>query len=43
MLHMQNVNAAVSLFKQWLMRFNGLASKYLPNDLALETGKIPLA
>jgi transposase-like protein len=46
-LHVQNVNAAVSRFKQWLARFNGVASKYLPNYLAwrrrLETGQIPLA
>ena len=46
-LHLQNVNAAVSRFKQWLARFNGVASKYLPNYLAwrrqLETGKIPFA
>jgi hypothetical protein len=46
-LHLQNVNAATSLFKQWLARFNGVASKYLPNYLAwrrrLETGKIPFA
>ena len=44
-LHLQNVNAAASRFKQWLARFNGVASKYLPNYLAwrrrLETGKIP--
>lgn len=46
-LHVQNVNAAVSRFKQWLARFNGVASKYLPNYLSwrrqLETGKIPFA
>ena len=46
-LHLQNVNATVSRFKNWLMRFNGVASKYLPNYLAwrrrLETGKIPFA
>ena len=44
-LHLQNVNAAVSRFKNWLTRFNGVASKYLPNYLAwrrrLETGEIP--
>lgn len=44
-LHLQNVNASASRFKQWLARFNGVASKYLPNYLAwrrrLETGKIP--
>ena len=46
-LHMQNVNAAAGRLKQWLARFNGVASKYLPNYLAwrrqLETGKIPFA
>jgi hypothetical protein len=43
--HFQNVNATISRFKNWLPRFNGVASKYLPNYLAwrrrLETGKIP--
>jgi hypothetical protein len=34
-LHLQNVNATVSRFKNWLTRFNGVASKYLPNYLAL--------
>jgi hypothetical protein len=46
-LHVQNVNATVSRLKKWLARFNGVASKYLPNYLAwrrrLETGKIPFA
>lgn len=46
-LHLQNVNATVSRFKHWLTRFNGVASKYLPNYRAwrrrLETGKIPFA
>ena len=41
------INAAVSRFKNWLTRFNGVASKYLPNYLAWrrrqETGKIPFA
>lgn len=27
-LHLQNVNATASRFKQWLARFNGVASKY---------------
>ena len=44
-LHLRNVNATVSRFKNWLTRFNGVASKYLPNYLAwrrrLETGEIP--
>ena len=43
--HLRNVNAATSRFKQWLARFNGVASKYLSNSLAwrrrLEIGKIP--
>jgi transposase-like protein len=30
-LHVQNVNAYHSRFKQWLRRFNGVASRYLPN------------
>jgi transposase-like protein len=46
-LHVQNVNATVSRLKKWLARFNGVASKYLPNYLAwrrqLETGKTPFA
>lgn len=46
-LHVQNVNAAVSRFKKWLARFNGVASKYLSNYLAwrrrIEIGKTPLA
>jgi hypothetical protein len=32
-LHSQNVNAYHSRFKQWLRRFNGVASRYLPNYL----------
>jgi hypothetical protein len=44
-LHLQNVNATVSRLKKWLARFNGAASKYLPNYLVwrrqLETGKTP--
>ncbi len=39
--------ATVSRFKHWLTRFNGVASKYLPNHRAwrrrLETGEIPFA
>jgi transposase-like protein len=31
--HTQNVNAYQRRFKQWLARFNGVASKYLPNYL----------
>jgi len=46
-LHLQNVNATVSRFKNWLTRFNGVASKYLPNYLAWrrggETGEIPFS
>jgi transposase-like protein len=32
-LHIQNVNAYASRFKQWLDRFNGVATKYLPSYL----------
>jgi transposase-like protein len=32
-LHIQNVNAYGSRFKQWLNRFNGVATKYLPSYL----------
>ena len=32
-LHIQNVNAYGSRFKQWLNRFNGAATKYLQSDL----------
>jgi IS1 family transposase len=32
-LHVQNVNAYHSRFKQWLRRFHGVASRYLPNYL----------
>ena len=43
-LHVQNVNAYPSRFKQWLRRFNGVASRYLPNYLgwrwALDGGRI---
>jgi len=31
--HIQNVNAYHSRFKNWLMRFHGVATKYLPNYL----------
>jgi transposase-like protein len=43
-LHVQNVNAYHSRFKQWLRRFNGVASRYLANYLgwrwALDGGRI---
>jgi transposase-like protein len=43
-LHVQNVNAYHSRFKQWLRRFHGVASRYLPNYLgwrwALDAGRI---
>lgn len=46
-LHIQTVNAYVSRFKKWLDRFNGVATKYLPNYLgwrqALEKSDVPLA
>jgi hypothetical protein len=32
-LHVQNVNAYHSRLKQWLRRFHGVASRYLPNYL----------
>ncbi len=31
--HIQNVNAYHSRFKTWIRRFNGVATKYLPNYL----------
>ena len=31
--HIQNVNACHSRFKQWMRRFNGVATPYLPNYL----------
>ena len=31
--HIQNVNAYHSRFKQWMRRFNGVATSYLPNSL----------
>lgn len=46
-LHIQTVNAYVSRFKKWLDRFNGVATKYLPNYLgwrqALEKSGAQLA
>jgi transposase-like protein len=43
-LHVQNVNAYHSRFKEWLGRFHGVASRYLPNYLgwrwALDGGRI---
>jgi hypothetical protein len=32
-IHVQNVNAYHSRFRQWLRRFRGVASRYLPNYL----------
>jgi uncharacterized membrane protein (DUF2068 family) len=32
-VHVQNVNAYHRRFRQWLARFNGVASRYLPNYL----------
>jgi hypothetical protein len=43
-LHLQNVNANHSRFKQWLRRFHGVATRYLPNYLgwrwAVDGGRI---
>lgn len=33
-LHVQTVNSYISRFKKWLDRFNGVATKYLPNYLS---------
>ena len=32
-LHIQNVNGAISRFRKWFRRFNGVATKYLPSYL----------
>ncbi|MFC5510521.1 IS1595 family transposase, partial [Massilia jejuensis] len=32
-VHVQNVNAYHRRFRQWLARFHGVASRYLPNYL----------
>ena len=32
-LHIQTVNSYISRFKKWMDRFNGVATKYLPNYL----------
>jgi transposase-like protein len=46
-LHIQTVNSYMSRFKKWLDRFNGVATKYLPNYLgwrqALEKSGASLA
>jgi transposase-like protein len=43
-IHVQNVNAYHSRFRQWLSRFHGVASRYLPNYLgwhwALDGGRV---
>jgi len=31
--HIQNLNAYISRLKSWMIRFNGVATKYLPNYL----------
>jgi len=38
-IHVQNVNRYHSLFKTWLTRFNGVASRYLPNYLGWLYGR----
>jgi hypothetical protein len=46
-VHVQNVNAYHSRFKEWLRRFHGVASCYLPNYLgwrwAVDAGRISSA
>lgn len=46
-IHVQNVNAYHQRFRQWLSRFRGVASRYLPNYLgwrwALDQGRITSA
>lgn len=46
-IHVQNVNAYHRRFRQWLARFNGVASRYLPNYLgwqwAVDGGRIETA
>ena len=46
-IHVQNVNAYHSRFRQWLARFHGVASRYLPNYLgwrwALDGGRVSSA
>ena len=46
-IHVQNVNAYHSRFRGWLARFNGVASRYLPNYLgwrwAVDSGRISTA
>ena len=38
-IHVQNVNRYHSHFKTWLTRFNGVASRYLPNYLGWLYGR----
>jgi hypothetical protein len=44
-IHVQTVNSYHGRFKGWLRRFNGIASKYLPNYLGwrhvLDGGRVP--
>ena len=43
-IHVQNVNAYHRRFKEWLMRFHGVASRWLPNYLgwcwAVDGGRV---
>ena len=44
-IHVQNVNAYHRRFKEWLARFHGVASRWLPNYLgwhwAIDGGRVP--
>jgi hypothetical protein len=46
-IHVQNVNAYHQRLRQWLSRFRGVASRYLPNYLGwhrtLDSGQVTSA